>query len=124
MLLEAGISADTALDGASALLLAVRQADPAIVCLLLKHKADPGQLDSTGTKSLHAAVVSASAASGEIMEALLAAGASPSARDESGMTPLMLALSNNRKAAIELLLRGKPAHPGSLERERMRESNS
>ena len=108
MLLEGGVSADSVLDSRPAILLAVQQAQLPILKALLKHKADVASTDEQGWTALHAAAAAAAPVSAAMVEDLIAAGADSQARTKAGMTPLLLALESNHKAAIELLLRGVP----------------
>lgn len=87
--------------GALPLMAAVRAERTDAVRELLAAGADPDNTNRLGESSLHIAV----AGDAGILQALLAAGANPNARDAGGVTPSMLAAAAGSSESIDLLRR-------------------
>ena len=79
--------------------------DPAGVLLLLKLKAKVDAVNEAGRSALHEAALAGHA---EIVDALLAAGASPALADRSGATALHEAARGGHLLVLERLLRDLP----------------
>ncbi|GAB3310397.1 ankyrin repeat domain-containing protein [Luteimonas notoginsengisoli] len=87
--------------------------DPAGVALLLKHKAKADARDRDGRSALHQA---AFAGHGEIVAALVDAGADVNACDGAGRTPLLEAARGGHQGALETLVADR-ADAGALDGE-------
>ncbi|WDS35421.1 ankyrin repeat domain-containing protein [Pseudoxanthomonas sp.] len=100
-LLERGARPEPA--GGQPVLLAAagtEEDDPAGVQLLLKHKAKVDARGAGGRSALHAAAL---AGHGEILTALLAAGAAADLHDDAGNTPWLEAARSGNLVAIDIL---------------------
>lgn len=86
----------------------------AMVVLLLKNKADPNLTDKVGNTAVHRWAARRSLRNEEryptLLNLLVEAGADPQATNESGFTPLMIAVTNSNAPAVKLLL-AKGADP-------------
>ncbi|XP_012588223.1 PREDICTED: ankyrin repeat domain-containing protein 26 isoform X2 [Condylura cristata] len=82
------------------LMKAVQCQQEACVAILLDHGADPDLVDVYGNTALHYAVGGQSAA---IVAKLLAHNADVEVRNKDDLTPLLLALSENKQQMVELL---------------------
>jgi uncharacterized protein len=97
-LLASGVSAAARSEVADAAM----QGDPPAVGALIAKKADVNAPQVDGTTALHWAV---RANDLEMTELLLGAGAKPSAANQSGATPMLLAAMNGNAAILERLIR-------------------
>jgi ankyrin repeat protein len=91
----------------SALILASRRGDWAVVTELVAGGADLNHRNMDGTNALWAAVV---AGSYEIAELLLAAGVDIDNQNDNGATALMYAASNGKTSWVEYLLQRGADH--------------
>lgn len=104
-LIERGAKAEPS-GGQPALLLAAGFEDEAAgVQLLLRHK---GRVDSRGHGGRTALLQACQAGNGEVVAALLAAGADVGVADAQGITPLLEASRSGRVELLPLLLAARP----------------
>ncbi len=88
-------------DGMTPLLVACRNANTALVKLLLENNAEISHHKSCGRSALFVGIKSGNT---DIVQMLLANGATLSERCRDGLTPIAYAASNGHNAVIELLL--------------------
>ncbi|XP_029811446.1 ankyrin repeat domain-containing protein 26-like [Suricata suricatta] len=84
--------------------LSANSAEDADSCILLEHGADPNLMDNSGNTALHYAVVGENTS---IAEKLLLHNADVEARNKAGLTPLLLAINENKEQMVELLAEKK-----------------
>jgi ankyrin repeat protein len=91
-------------DGRTPLMLACERRHLGVVCLLLHYLGiqELQATDKEGQTALHAA---ASCGDEDIVTFLLGQGAMPSSRDQTNVTPLMLACEDGQTGVVKLLLR-------------------
>ncbi|MBV9302160.1 MAG: ankyrin repeat domain-containing protein [Acidobacteriaceae bacterium] len=88
--------------GESALDEAVSERQPGIVSILIAHRANPNRVHQPGGRTvLDEACIKGFA---ELIEPLIAGGADPNWRDQSGQSPLDLALAYKNANAVVILL--------------------
>lgn len=97
MLLEAGVSADTALGGTTLLCYAASHGNLSAVSTLLEHGASPTLADDNGVGPLSNAVSSGNT---QVVGRLREAGANPAVADPDGRMPVSYARSDKMEEAL------------------------
>lgn len=87
--------------GDTALNIAVRLHDYSLVRMLIKHNANPNEINTKGMSPLH---IAAEAGRIEVLKELLRQGAQMDLQNHIGETPLYVAAMNNQKQACRFLL--------------------
>ncbi|XP_052030649.1 ankyrin repeat domain-containing protein 30A isoform X1 [Apodemus sylvaticus] len=97
-------------ENSTALIKAVQCQEEECAAILLDHGADPNVMDSSGSTALHYAVYSENTS---MAAKLLAHGANIEAKNKDDLTPMLLAVKENKQHIVEFLVKKKTSiHAG------------